>query len=119
MSWLKPKEIYSEEDLKVKEVVELMLSSVETLIEINPRTVGLDYILSNEASQYYVMIDDSGVKISNHTFSRDIRMSSFKINTLKELSRTEASKRRNIKEEKIHQNGVELLDRIIKKLKNQ
>lgn len=117
MSWFKSKEKFNEEDLKVKEVVELMLNSEETLIEVNPRTVGLEYIISNERNQYYLIIDSVGVKISNHTFSRDMRMVPKNLDVLKELVRKEATKRMNAKKEVIYQNGVDLLNKIILNLK--
>jgi hypothetical protein len=78
----------------------------------------MSYILSHEKKEYYVDIDSVGIKISNHTFFRELHLETEKIDALKKMAKTEATKRRAGKRAKIYKNGIDLLDNIVKNLKN-
>lgn len=114
MSLFKSKVVLTEEEEKVRQVVEKMLENEETLIEIDPSN--MSFLLSNEKFGFYVDIDSNGIKISNHTFARDIRLESKKIDLLKDMATKEASKRRGEKKVIIFKNGIDLLNNIITKL---
>lgn len=114
MSWFKTKIKLTEEDKKIQEVVSAMLRNQNTLIEIDPSN--MSYLLSNEEKQYFIDVDSVGIKISNHKFFRELHLESNKIDIIKKLISTEASKRRAEKREVIFKNGVDLLDNIINNL---
>ena len=106
--WFKPK--FTEEDIKIQELVKSFLSKPETLIEINP--TDMSYILSYEPRGYYMMVDSVGIQISNHVFDKDIRLEDKKLDVIKELIKEEVTKRREVKKAKIFKNRSELLDKI-------
>lgn len=101
---------FTEEDVKIQEIVKAFLAKPDTLIEINPDD--MSYILSYEPKSYYMLIDSVGVQITNHTFDKDIRLESKKLDVIKGLVKEEASKRREAKKTLIFKNKSELLDKI-------
>lgn len=101
----------TEEDIKIQDLVKSFLSKPDTLIEIDPSD--MSYILSYEPMGYYIMVDSVGIKISNHNFAKDIRLSDTnKLDLVKDLIKEEATKRRNEKKKKIFKNNIDLLDKI-------
>lgn len=101
---------FTEEDIKIQELVKSFLSKPETLIEIKPSD--MSYILSYEPRNYYILVDNVGIQISNHEFDKDIRLEDNKLNVIKDLIREEADRRREAKKAKIFKNRSELLDKI-------
>lgn len=108
MSLFKTK--FTEEDIKIQEIVKAFISKPDTLIEIDPKD--MSYILSYEPKSYYMLVDSVGIQITNHTFDKDIRLDSKKLDFIKGLISEEASKRRNDKKAAIFKNRSELLDKI-------
>lgn len=102
--------VLSEEEQAIKEIIILMLDNTKTLIEINPDD--MSYLISDEQLSYFLEIDSVGVKITNHAFMLDKRMSSNVIDVLKNIIATETTKRRIAKKEIIFKNGIELLNKI-------
>ena len=100
----------TEEDVKLQEIVKAFLAKPDTLIEINPDD--MSYILSYEPRAYYILVDSVGIQITNHTFDKDIRLESKKLDIIKSLIKEEATKRRDAKKALIFKNRSELLDKI-------
>jgi len=101
---------FTEEDIKIQELVKSFLSKPDTLIEINPSD--MSYILSYESKGYYMMVDNVGIQISNHDFDKDIRLEDKKLDAIKKLIIEEVTIRREAKKAKIFKNRSELLDKI-------
>lgn len=108
MSFFKSK--FTEEDIKIQDMVRAFVAKPNTLIEINPED--MSYILSYEPKSYYMLIDSVGVQITNHTFDKDIRLESYKLDVIKSIIKEEATKRREAKKALIFKNRSELLDKI-------
>lgn len=104
------KQQFTEEDIKIQEIVKSFLDKPDTLIEVNPDD--MSYILSYEPKSYYILVDSVGIQITNHTFDKDIRMESKKLDVIKGLIKEEASKRRNAKKATVFKNRSELLNKI-------
>lgn len=100
----------SEEELKVQEIIKVFLDNKETIIDINPED--MSYQISFEKMDYDIVIDSVGVKISNHTFFKDIRLEDGVIKILKDMAYTETVIRRRAKRAKIFKNNSDLLDAI-------
>lgn len=109
---------FTEDDIKLQELIKSFLSKPETLIEVDPSPTDMSYILSYEPLKYYIEIDSVGVKISNHEFDKDIRLDSKKLDFIKELVREETIKRREAKRALIFKNKSLLLDTITKNVLN-
>lgn len=103
---------FTEEDIKLQDLIKSFLSKPETLIEINPSD--MSYILSFEPLKYYIEIDSVGVKLSNHNFDKDIRLDAVKLDVIKALVRDETIKRREARKALIFKNKSTLLDTITK-----
>lgn len=101
---------FTEEDIKIQEIVKAFLAKPDTLIEINPED--MSYILSYEPRSYYMLVDNVGVQITNHTFDKDIRLDSKKLDIIKGLIKEEATRRREAKKAVVFKNRSELLDKI-------
>lgn len=101
---------FTEEDIKIQDMVRAFVAKPNTLIEINPED--MSYILSYEPKSYYMLVDSVGVQITNHTFDKDIRLESHKLNAIKGIIKAEATKRREAKKALIFKNRSELLDKI-------
>lgn len=104
----KPK--LNEEEQSIKEVIELLLSKKETIIDVEPKT--MSFLVSNEEKQYYLAVDSNGVKLSNHNFVVHKRYESKVIDVYKGLISAEKTKRWKEKEDKIFSNAMELLNKI-------
>lgn len=108
MKLFKPK--FTDSDNKIKEIVANFLSNKETVIDINPED--MSYLISHDKYNYYLLIDSLGVQISNHKFSKDMRLEDSVINELKKMAFVETVKRRKEKRELIFKNNKDLLDSI-------
>ena len=108
MSFFKSK--FTEEEVKILDLVRAFVAKPNTLIEINPDN--MSYILSYDPKSYYMLIDSVGVQITNHTFDKDIRLDSHKLDVIKGIVKEEATKRREAKKALIFKNKSELLDKI-------
>ncbi len=102
----------TEADNKIKNLIADFLANKETVIDINPED--MSYLISHESMNYYLLIDSTGVQISNHKFSKDMRLEDAVINILKDMAYTETVLRRKEKRELIFKNNLELLDSISK-----
>jgi hypothetical protein len=112
MSFFKSK--FTEEEVKIQDMVRAFVAKPNTLIEINPED--MSYILSYEPKSYYILVDSVGVQITNHTFDKDIRLESYKVDVIKSIIKEEATKRREAKKALIFKNRSELLDKITSNL---
>lgn len=101
---------FKESDNKIKEIVANFLANKETIIDINPED--MSYLISYEKFNYYLLIDSVGVQISNHKFSKDMRLEEGVIDVLKEMAFAETVIRRKEKRELIFKNNADLLDAI-------
>lgn len=97
----------TETDIKIKDVVANFLANKETNIDINPED--MSYLISYEKFNYYLLIDSVGVQISNHKFSKDMRLEDKVINLLKKMAFTETVLRRKEKRDLIFKNNNDLL----------
>jgi len=112
--WFKSKIILTEDELKIKDIIAVMLLNKDTLIEINPDD--MSYMLSDEANEYYVDVDSVGITVTNHKFYLDARLESGKIDIFKSMIKLETVVRRVQKRDRIFTNRLNLLDNIIDKL---
>lgn len=108
MKLFKPK--FTDSDNKIKEIVANFLANKETVIDINPED--MSYLISHDKYNYYLLIDSLGVQISNHKFSKDMRLEDTVINELKKMAFVETVERRKEKRELIFKNNKDLLDSI-------
>ena len=106
----------TEEQQKIKEVIELLVNIPETIIDVNPKD--MSFLVSNEEHGYYISVDSVGVKISNHNFIVHKRFESSVIDVYKKVIGAEKTKRWKEKEDKIFSNAMELLDKIKLNLQN-
>lgn len=111
------KKKFTESDNKIKEIVANFLANKETVIDINPED--MSYLISHERFNYYLLIDSLGVQISNHKFSKDMRLEDSVINVLKDMAFTETVIRRKEKRELIFKNNKDLLDSIAKDISSK
>ena len=101
------------DDIKLQNIIISLLNNKETVIDINPED--MSYLLSYEKKNYFVLIDNLGVQISNYSktpCAKDIRLEDGKIAIFKSLAYAETVKRRKEKRDKIFKNNSELLDAI-------
>lgn len=108
---------FTEEDIKLQNLIKAFVAKVDTLIEVNPSD--MSYILSYEPKSYYILVDSVGLQITNHTFDKDIRLESAKLDVIKGIIKEEATKRREAKKALIFRNKSELLDRITENLTDE
>lgn len=112
--WFKSKIILTEDELKIKDIIAVMLLDEDILIEVNPED--MSYMLSDEVNEYYVDVDSVGVTVTNHKFYLDARLESGKIDLFKDMIKLETTVRRVRKKNRIFTNRLNLLDNIITKL---
>jgi hypothetical protein len=116
MSIFKTKLILTEQEDSILGLVKNMVSKEECLIEVDPET--MDYLLSMDKLQYYLLIDSEGVQISNHDFFISRRLRGNVVNLIKDVVKTETSKRRQTRINSIFSNELELLTKINKAIDN-
>lgn len=117
MSWFKNKIVLTEEEQLIEDIIIDMLKKPKVLIEVNPSAL-LSYMIIDEENSYFTEIDSIGVKITNHDFMLDKRMTTEVLDRMKNIIRDETIKRRVAKKEIIFQNGISLLKKIKEKLEN-
>jgi hypothetical protein len=110
MSIFKTKLVLTEQEENLVSVVKSMLSREDCLIEINPEN--MDYLISIESLQYFLLVDGNGLQLSNHTFFVARRMREKVLDKIKDLIKEETAMRRRAKIEGIFSNELDLLTRI-------
>lgn len=110
MSIFKTKLVLTEQEENLVSVVKSMLSREDCLIEINPEN--MDYLLSIESLQYFLLVDGNGLQLSNHTFFVARRMRAEVLDKIKDLIKNETAMRRRAKVESIFSNELDLLNKI-------
>lgn len=112
MKLFKKELVLTQQEEGIVDVVKSMTLRKDCLIEINPET--MDYLLSIEDVQYFLLIDSEGVQISNHNFFITRRLRSVVVDKIKGIAKTETSARRQVKIDSIFNNELELLTKINK-----
>jgi hypothetical protein len=116
MKLFKKKLVLTQQEESIVNVVKSMTLRKDCLIEINPET--MDYLLSIEDLQYFLLVDCEGVQISNHNFFITRRLRSDVVDTIKSIVKSETSVRRQLKIDSIFNNELELLTEINKAIDN-
>jgi hypothetical protein len=116
MNLFKKKLVLTQQEEGIVDVVKNMALRKDCLIEINPET--MDYLLSIEELQYFLLVDCEGVQISNHNFFITRRLRSNVVDSIKSIVKAETSARRQVKTESIFNNELELLTEINKAISN-
>jgi len=104
----------TEDEQKVKQVIELMLANPETKYAIAPLTSSI--LLEQKETGYYVLIEGAVIKICNHQFALHSQYRLNFVEQLKEIiyAKVEADRQEAITE--IFNNQQKLLDEIINNL---
>jgi penicillin-binding protein-related factor A (putative recombinase) len=110
MSIFKREVSLTEQEERLVNVVTSMLSREDCLIEINPEN--MDYLLSIEELQYFLLVDAEGVQLSNHTYFITRRLRTNVLDKIKTLIKIETSARRSAKIDSIFKNELDLLTKI-------
>ena len=116
MKLFKKQLVLTQQEEGIVDVVKSMTLRKDCLIEINPET--MDYLLSIEELQYFLLVDCEGVQISNHNFFITRRLRSNVVDSIKSIVKAETSARRQVKTESIFNNELELLTEINKAISN-
>jgi hypothetical protein len=112
MKLFKKELVLTQQEESIVDLVKSMTLRKDCLIEINPET--MDYLLSIEELQYFLLIDCEGVQISNHNFFITRRLRSNVVDSIKSIAKAETSARRQVKVENIFSNELDLLTKINK-----
>jgi len=104
----------TEDEEKVKQVIELMLANPDTKFRISPLTNSV--LLKQKEAEFFILIEGSKIRISNHAFSfhSDYRLSFIELIRGSVYSKIESDRQEAIKE--IFKNEQGLLDVMINKL---
>ena len=116
MKLFKKQLVLTQQEEGIVDVVKSMALRKDCLIEINPET--MDYLLSIEELQYFLLVDCEGVQISNHNFFITRRLRSNVVDSIKSIVKAETSARRQVKTESIFNNELESLTEINKAINN-
>lgn len=106
----KSKPILNQEETSIKEVIEMLLSKKDTIIDVEPEK--MSFLISNETYSYFLSVDSQGIKLCNHSFAIHKRFNGKVIDVYKGLISAEKTRRWKEKEDKIFSNAMELLDKI-------
>lgn len=114
MSLFKSKVVLTGQEESVLEVVRNMVENQDCIIDVHPETMG--YLLSLDALQYNLLIDNEGIQLSNHDFFITRRLRGVVLDSLKGIVKAEASHRLNTRINTIFNNELELLTKINKRI---
>jgi hypothetical protein len=107
----------NETEQHIKDVVDLMLKQKDTDVITSP--ISGKYYISNKRLEYYIMVNDFGVSITNHKFSLEYgaapKYTSIVIDVVKQYMETDRHKF----EQEVFKNRIELLKGIKKSFVNQ
>ncbi len=107
----------NETEQHIKDVVDLMLKQKDTDVISSP--ISGRYYISNKRLQYYIMVNDFGVTITNHKFALEYgaapKYTSIVIDVVKQYMETDRHKF----EQEVFKNRIELLKGIKKSFVNQ
>jgi hypothetical protein len=107
----------NETEQHIKDVVDLMLKQKDTDVITSP--ISGKYYISNKRLEYYIMVNDFGVSITNHKFSLEYgaapQYTSIVIDVVKQYMETDRHKF----EQEVFKNRIELLKGIKKSFVNQ
>ena len=110
MSFFKKKIQLSEEELIIQDIIKGMLINKDLIIDVNPDD--MSYMLSDLKKDYYIDVDSIGIKIKNHNFSIDRKLSGDVIDLYKSIIKAETVERRTTRKNIIFNNSIDLLNRI-------
>lgn len=106
----------NETEQHIKDIIEMMLSEKETEVITSP--ISGKYYITNKRLQYYIMVNDFGVTITNHKFSLEYgsapKYTSIIIDIVKEYMEQD----RHRFEQEVFKNRIELLKGIKKSFAN-
>lgn len=122
MSWniFKTKINFDEQEIVIKETIESMLSTMETVIDID--SINMTFTLLNAKNNCNIHVDSIGVKIDikqpDKLVALDAKMESEKLTFFKDLIAQEASKRRIKQVKDVFLNRMSTLKEVSKEIKN-
>lgn len=117
MSFFKKEVKLSEEELIIQDIIKGMLLNKDLIIDVNPDD--MSYMLSDLEKDYFVDVDSVGIKIKNHNFSIDRKLSGVVIDLYKTIIKAETVERRTVRKNIIFNNSVNLLNRIKQNIDNE
>lgn len=100
----------TEKEQLYTDIIQKMLSREDSLIEVNPDN--MSYLISLESEKYYINIDSTGIKISNHDFLILRRFDAHVLDEAKDIVKVEATLRREKRIKSIFDNEDNLLTKI-------
>ena len=104
----------TEDETEMFNVITNLVTQPDCIIEVNPDN--MDYMLSLEKEQYFLLIDGIGVQFSNHGFVVIEKYSDKVLDAYKHVVKTETIRRRNSRRDEIFKNKLNLLININEKL---
>lgn len=106
----------NETEQQIKDVIDLMLKQKDTDVISSP--VSGKYYISNKRLQYYIMVNDFGVTITNHKFSLEYGAAPKYTSIVIEIVRQYMEKDRERFEQEVFKNRIELLKGIKRSFAN-
>lgn len=123
MSWnpFKSNPKFDKQELKIKNTIESMLSTLNTTIDID--SINMTFTLLNSISKCNIHVDSVGIKVDiNHPdklLALDVKLEADKLTFFKNLIAQEASKRRQKQVEDVFLNRMDALEEVITHIKNE
>jgi hypothetical protein len=106
----------NETEQQIKDVIDLMLKQKDTDVISSP--VSGKYYISNKRLQYYIMVNDFGVTITNHKFSLEYGAAPKYTSIVIEIVRQYMERDRERFEQEVFKNRIELLKGIKRSFAN-
>jgi hypothetical protein len=114
MSLLFPKYKLSEKEQQIKDIIEQLLEHPDTVKLMDPITI--HYYLDNRTLQYFVLVTDTFIKITNHKFYYTENFSSLFGRELEKVVKIAISRDRKRMEDEMFKNESNLLENIMDKI---
>lgn len=106
----------NETEQHIKDIVDLMLKQKDTEVITSP--ISGKYYISNKRLQYYIMVNDFGVSITNHKFSLEYGSAPKYTGIIIEIVKQYMEEDRHRFEQEVFKNRIELLKGIKKSFAN-
>lgn len=106
----------TETEQHIKDIIDLMLKQNDTEVITSP--ISGKYYITNKRLQYYIMVNDFGISITNHKFSLEYGASPKYTEIVIEVVKQYMEKDREKFEQEVFKNRIELLKGIKKSFAN-
>jgi len=105
-----------EQEQAIFDLIVSMVSKKECNIEIDPDD--FSYLVSIERLHYYLLIDNFGIRLSNHEFFISRKFSDKVLDKFKDVIKKEVVRRRAVRVNNIFKNEMDLLTKINNNINN-